>query len=200
MSPRLGIEPQVTSPQTSEPKRRWWQVWRKGEGETIALLASAFFYLFLAGVFYLIKFYLEKTARDGADLAQHVSLAFFVAFVSILGIENNAKQRAERELQKVIQRFDDYRKQVSEDVLKAVLGLVIQSHLRAEIMAIFRIPFIKTKCQYTFRFLSPGRALPEGYCIVQRDLEFVVTNVSEAPQQFPVRSSYASDEDLEAAK
>jgi hypothetical protein len=164
-----------------------------------SLWASAGLCFVGAGVFYLLESYLETNTLVGAHVAQHISIALLVGAISILGIEYNAKRRAERELDRFLNEFNRYREQVAKDVFDAVLGRVVDQSVVGEIKHVLRMPFIKKGCQYTIRFLEPDGGMSSDYCILRRDLFFKVRNVSADTVDFPIRSSYTADEDLTSA-
>jgi hypothetical protein len=164
-----------------------------------SLWLSAGICVLAAAILYLVKFYLETQGWRGSHLAQHLSIAFLVGSISILGIEYNAKRRAERELDRFLDEFNRYREHVAKDVFDAVLGRIVDPLVVGEIKHVLSMPFIKTSCQYTIRFLEPDGGMSSDYCILRRDLYFKVRNVSADTADFPIRSSYTADEDLTSA-
>lgn len=188
-------------------------------------------------LFYLVEFYFHSSDHlhpHLADIAQHLTVAFAVGLVSIVGIEINARRRADQELVRLRnefaeaklhadrqlelfkeesdqyrkhaeqqlslfrEEFDHYREQVAKDVFNAVLGRVVDESLVREVKYLLGMPFMKSECQYIIRFLKPYGEMSKDYCILRRDLNFVVKNISEKPIEFPVHSSYTTDEDLDA--
>jgi len=161
----------------------------------MSLFVSAGLCLLLAALLYLLKYYPPTKEHEVlVEVAQHLSVAFVVACVSIIGIEYNARRRAERELNRFVAEFYSYRERVSKDVFEAVLGRIVQEAITEEVKEILRNPFMKTNCQYTIRFMKHPK--DPQLCLLRRDLSFEVKNISEAEEIFPVRSTYTCDEDL----
>jgi hypothetical protein len=193
-----------------QPKERRWFPWssRKKIASSVRLSSSkrslwlsASLCITLAGVFYLIDFYLIFYKLEvWAGIARHLSTAFIVASVSIIGIEYNAKRRAERELADFISEFERYRTLISENVFEAVLGKIVPNEIIQEINEMLRNPFVKLSPEYIIRFFGPYEDMSQEYCVVRRDLYFRVKNVSAEPATFPVHSAYTSDENLMSAK
>lgn len=188
-------------------KHRWYHKFnQKGIQETRKtsgrwdLLFFGILCIIIAGVFYLLDFWAKANGyKTWAEIFHHLSTAFIVALVSIVGIEINAKRRAERELARFVAEFESYRKLISENVFEAVLGRIVPEQLTQEIHEILRIPFVKLSTQYIIRFSKPYPGMSADYCVVRRDLSFKVKNVTAEPQVFQVRSAYTSDENLKSA-
>lgn len=201
---------------------------RHGRGGRLSLFISGIVCGFASVLFYLAEFYFNSKEHQNAhlhDISQHLTIAFAVGLVSIVGIEINARRRAEQELaetreefQQVVTSiaknfedykilaatqlnefrvtFEQYRDNLGKDVFKAVLGQVIDKSLAREVHNLLTVPYIKSRCQYVIRFKKPYPGMTPGYCILSRDLSFEVKNVTENEEIFLVYSSYATDEDL----
>ncbi len=204
-----------------------------GFGKKI-LVKSAVWCAVLAGALYIVVLVLEHLELPGVHLAQHLSVAFMVASISIVGIESNARGRMEKELSEFQGRFDKYELQVKQDrsilnqefdkyrqqaeselhhlrdeftkfeeritdIFEEVLRRLVNQALVEEIKDVLRIPFSKTNCVYTLRFMSPHDEMNEGWCVLRRDLEFDVKNVGQEPMIFPVRSSFSTDKEFASA-
>jgi hypothetical protein len=181
MAPR--IEDEEPLPRKAEAFRGWFGL-------------IAFGCLLTAGGFYLLEYYLKTNGYGQSlvtEITRHLCITFAVACVSILGIETIAKARAKRELA-------EYRKRVSENVFEAVLGRIVPDEVIQEINEMLRNPFVKLSPEYTIRFLKPYADMSQKFCVVRRDLHFIVKNVSAERATFPVHSAYTSDENLHLAQ
>jgi len=85
-----------------------------GLGKKI-FMKSAVWFGFIGLALYGVEVFLEHSERTGAHLAQHLSIAFLVAAVSIVGIEFNARKRMQQELEQFQERFAQFEREVKND-------------------------------------------------------------------------------------
>jgi hypothetical protein len=164
------------------------------------LIGLSSLYLLLSAFSYLASFYLGSTGhKEWSGIADHLSIAFFVALALLIGLEHNAKKRAYRELTRHLEELSRYREKVDQDVFEAVLGRVVPEAIAEEVKQTLRIPVIKSDCEYVITLHEPEQPMPPGYAVLRRDLRFRVTNLLQQPINFPVLSYYACDEDLASA-
>jgi hypothetical protein len=109
------------------------------------------------------------------------------------------REQAEQELHRLAEEFTPYQERIARDVFEAVLGRLVNEGLVDEIKQLLQVPFMKTKCHYTIRFMKPYDEMSTGWCVLRRDMSFVVTNIGQETRDFTVRSSYTSDEDFASA-
>jgi hypothetical protein len=189
------------SEQPAKPQGFWLRLWnivmfKSTEIDLRRLLKTAGLFILLGTFFYTAEVVLDDHKWPGVHIAQHLSVAFWVASFSIVGIEINAKRRAREELDRFIREFEKFKGAVSENVFEAVIGRVVPGQIVEEVKELLRSAFIKTECEYTIRFVRRYDDMPDGYCVLRRDLRFKVNNLSAHPATFPIRSSHTVDENI----
>lgn len=153
--------------------------------------------------FYLLLFYYKNKGREiRADVAEHLAVAFFVGLIIIVGLEINHARRANREQTKYLTDLKDglrsYRQGVARNVFGAVFAKNVPDSVLQEMTEILARGTMKTQCEYDITFLR-GKDMPPGYCILRRELSFVVKNLDGEPAEFVVQSRYLKGGQDEAA-
>jgi hypothetical protein len=85
-----------------------------------------------------------------------------------------------------------FRDTVHQDASKSSVASAVADEINKIVLS----EVTRSQCHYLLTFKAPYKGMPRGYMVVRRDLDFIVTNITDREISFPIRSSYSGDEDL----
>lgn len=141
----------------------------------------------LAALFYFMHFYMEANKIGGAAIAEHFSIVFTVACISILAIDYNASKRHEEQLNEIREEFSLYRKRVELDLDLFKAGFVRYQEQAEEQLRRFDKEFARYRDRVSKAVFEAvlGRVVHES--IVEEVKEFLRGAFMKTECQYTIR-------------